>query len=167
MDENVAPLTLYPKRSSAILLFFVSSIFVATGIWMGVSGDWFGFVGAAFFGLGIPAAVVKLIPGSTSLLIDSDGITFTNLFRKTSLRWSVFDEFFVVTMWQAGLKVQQMVGFNFAPAYDRAKLGRAVAKALGNCEGALPDTYGKKAEELAAILNARLQVARRRALVGS
>ena len=77
-----------------------------------------------------------------------------------SMPWSVFDEFFVITLRQTGLKVHEMVGFNFAPTYDRAKLGRTVAKALSQCEGALPDTYGKKAEELAAILNAQLQAAR-------
>jgi hypothetical protein len=121
VNDNAAPLTLYPKRLSAIGPFFVSSIIVAIGIWMGPSEEWFGFVGAAFFGLGIPVAIIKLIPGS----------------------------------------------INFAPTYDRAKLGRAVAKVLGKCEGALPGTYGKSAKELAAILNARLQVARGRTALES
>jgi len=71
----------------------------------------------------------------------------------------VFDEFFVVTLKQTGVKVHEKVGFNFVPTYDRARLGRAVARELGKCEGALPDAYGRKAEELAAILNARLQAA--------
>ncbi len=156
MDKE---LTLYPRKSRAIGLLLVCSAFVAIGIWMGFSGERPGFLCAAFFGLGIPAAVIQLLPGSTFLLIGSEGITFANLFRKTSLPWSVFEEFFVVTLRQTGIKVHEMVGFNFVSTFDRARLGRAVAKVLGQCEGALPDTYGKKAEELAAILNARLQAA--------
>ncbi len=46
-----------------------------------------------------------------------------------------------------------MVGFNYAASYDRQKNARALASALTECEGALPNTYGKKAEELAALLN--------------
>jgi len=53
-----------------------------------------------------------------------------------------------------------MVGFNFVPTYDRGRTARAVAKALGKCEGALPNTYGRKAEELARVLNAQLHAAR-------
>jgi hypothetical protein len=153
-------MTLYPKRSSAILLLLTCSAFVAIGIWMGTTGKAFGYLCAAFFGLGVPIAVIQLIPGSTFLHIDSNGITFSNLFRKTSMSWSVFQEFYVVTMKQNGLTVRKMVGFNFAPSYDRARAGRAVAKLVADCEGALPDTYGKKAEELAELLNARLGEAR-------
>ena len=158
--EHDTPLKLYPKRSSAIWLLLACSVFVTIGVKLGLSGEWPGYLCAAFFGLGIPVAVIQMLPGSTFLVIDAEGITFANLFRQTSLPWSVFDTFFVVTLSQTGVKVREMVGFNFVPTYDRAKLGRAVAKALSKCEGALPDTYGKKAEELAAILNARLQAAR-------
>ena len=157
---SATPITFYPKRVSAIGLLLVCSAFVAIGIAVGVGGEWPGFLGAAFFGVGIPIAVIQLIPGSTFLRIDSEGITFANLFRVTSLPWSVFDEFFVVTLRHTGVSTHQMVGFNFAPTYDRAKLGRAVAKVFAKCEGALPDTYGKKAEELVGILNARLEASR-------
>ena len=159
---NTAAMTLYPKRSSTIMLLLVCSAFVAIGIALGRSGEWPGFLCAAFFGLGIPIAVIQLLPGSTFLLIDSEGVTFANLYRKTSLPWPVFEEFFVVSLSQTGVTVREMVGFNFVATYDRARVGRAVAKALGQCEGALPDTYGKKASELVAILNERLNASRGR-----
>ena len=155
MTADPTPMTLYPRRSSAIWLLVVCTAFVAIGIWTGSSGDWVGFLGAAFFGLGIPVALIELIPGSSFLHIDSNGITFSNLFRKASLPWSDVGEFYVVTMAH-----HEMVGFNFAPTYDRARTARAVSKIIGKCEGALPDTYGKKAEDLARLLNARLQEAR-------
>ena len=153
--SSATPLSFYPKRASNIGLLLVCSAFVAIGITMGQRGEWPGFLGAAFFGIGVPIAVIQLIPGSAFLRIDSEGITFANLFRETSLPWSAFDEFFVVR-----IGVNQMVGFNFAPTYDRARLGRAVAKVLATCEGALPDTYGEKVEELVALLNTRLKASR-------
>jgi len=156
-------MTLYPKRSSTIWLMLGSASFVAAGIWIARSGKSMGYVGAAFFGLTFLVAVIQLIPGSAFLLIDSSGITFSSLFRKTSLSWSVFQELFVVRMSQNGLKVVDMIGFNFVPTYDRSRAGRAIATTLTGCEGALPDTYGMKAEELARLLNDRLREARAQA----
>ena len=37
-------MTLYPKKSQAIGLFFLCAIFVAIGIWMGVTGEWIGYL---------------------------------------------------------------------------------------------------------------------------
>ena len=154
-------MTLYPKRSSAVGLFFCCSAFVAVGLWLGFGGEWLGFVCAGFFGLGIPVAVVQLIPGSTFLEIDDVGITYASLFRKTSIPWSAIDDFCVVTMKRTGVKVYEMVGFNFVPAYDRSTTGRSVSKVIAGCEGGLPDTYGMKAAELAAMLTSRLDEVRR------
>jgi hypothetical protein len=156
------PLTLFPRRRSAIVLLVLSTAFVAVGIWMARTGESFGYASIACFGLGIPIAVIQLLPGSTFLRIDENGITFANLFRKTSLPWSAFDRFVVVVIRKGGLKAHEMVGFDFAPTYDRAKVGRAIAHALAGCEGALPDTYGRKADDLAALLNARLREAQLR-----
>lgn len=46
-----------------------------------------------------------------------------------------------------------MVGFNFVESYDKNRLGRRLASVIGKCEGALPDTYGKKVEVLARLMN--------------
>lgn len=119
-----------------------------------------GFLGAGFFGLGIPLGIIQLCPGSTYPQIDATGFTFCHLFRKTSVPWSIIDEFFVVTLKQKGVSVHKMVGFNFVPSYDRARLGRCVAKLISKGEGALPDTCGRSAEELAELLNSYLQRAR-------
>jgi hypothetical protein len=158
MTEGTLPVTFYPKRSSAVWLLLGCTAFVAVGVWLGISkGDWMGFLCAGFFGLGIPVAVIQLMPGSTFLRLDSTGITFASMFKEKSLPWAVFQEFFVVTMRQTGVKVHETVGFNFVPTYDRARAGRAVARFISHCEGALPNTYGMKAEELAHILNTRLR----------
>src|SRR5262245_44959917 len=100
MTDLPSTLTLYPKKSSAVWLLLASSAFVVVGIWMGNSKEWIGYAGAAFFALGIPVALIQLLPGSSYLRIDDTCLTFSSLFRKTSVPWSVVDEFFVVTLKQ-------------------------------------------------------------------
>lgn len=159
--SEAATLVLRPKKAKTLSLLAISSMFVAIGIVVAVgAGDSLGFVCAAFFGIGVVVAVVQLIPNSSFLRIDSTGITIASMFRQTSVPWSVVDRFFVVSTKMHGLKVGEMVGFDFVPTYDRARLGRQVASALGACEGAIPDTYGKTGADLAALLNARLEAAR-------
>jgi hypothetical protein len=143
-----AAVTLYPKRSSGVLLVVVCLVFVTLGVWIGWTDDWFGYVAASFFFIGVVAAFVTLLPGSTFLRIDATGLTFANLFRTTHLPWQAIDRFFVIAA-----QHHKMVALNFAPSYEPARLGRRACKLLTGCEGALPDTYGKKAEELADFLN--------------
>jgi hypothetical protein len=153
MTETPSQVILYPKRSSAMWLFLISAVFVVVGIWIGVSENWIGFLVAAFFGLFLPVAVIQLLPGSTYLQIDHSGFTFCNLFRRTTVPWSVVEGFFVVTLKRNGMKVHQMVGFNFVETYAKQRLSRRIASVIGKCEAALPDTYGKTVEELASFMN--------------
>ncbi len=150
-------MTLYPKKSQAIGLFFLCVIFVAIGIRMGVTGEWIGYLIAGFFGLGVVVFIVQLIPGSAYLRLDPEGFTFCSLYRRTTLPWSVIDGFHVVVMRQTGLKVHELVGFNFVPAYDRSQLGRQISSAVAECEKGLPNTCGKSAKELACLMNEHLQ----------
>ncbi len=149
-------MTLYPKKSSAIVLLLVCVAFVVMGLWLARSHGWMGYLCAGFFSLGIPLAIIRLLPGSTYLEIEEEGLTISEEFRKTLVPLNVIDEFFVVKLKRTGVTVHKMVGFNFVQSYDRSTIGRGVAKAFSECEGALPDTYGMKAEELAELLNSKL-----------
>jgi hypothetical protein len=46
-----------------------------------------------------------------------------------------------------------MVGIIFAASYDKSKLPGCFPHGVGQCEGGLPDSYGMKAEEMAALMN--------------
>ncbi|MEL6382982.1 MAG: hypothetical protein AAFQ89_11010 [Cyanobacteria bacterium J06626_18] len=153
MNSTFETITLRPKAFSAFWLLLLSSLFVTIGIWMGVTDSWVGYLIAAFFALGILVGIVQLLPNSTYLRISHEGITCCNMFRETVIPLDDVDEFFVVVMRQNGLPIRRMVGFNYAPTYARSRMGHQVASAIAGCEGALPDTYGKKAEDLAALLN--------------
>ena len=149
-------MTLYPKRSSMIWLLVVCSAFVAAGLWLGARGEVVGYLCAALSALGIPIALIQLVPGSTYLSLDERGFTVRNLFRTSFMPWSAVDRFFVVTLRSTGMKVRDMVGWNFVASYDRARVARRLATIISRCEGALPDTYGKKAEDLAVLMNGYL-----------
>jgi hypothetical protein len=131
--------------------------FVAMGLWFARSHRWIGYPLAGLFGLGIPVAIIMLLPGSTYLRIKEDGLTINNLFRKRLFPWDVIDEFLVVELKRRGVNVGTIVGFNFVQSYERFTSGRRFAKAVNQCEVALPDDYGMKVEELAELLNSKLQ----------
>ena len=156
-SHNEQAAIFYPKKSSAVLLLLVCSAFVAIGLCVAAKEGWPAYVCASFFGVGIPIAIVQLLPGSSLLQVGAKGLTIVNLFRASEIPWEAIDHFNVVTMMQTGVQIHEMVGINFAPSYDAARLGRRVLRAIAGCEGALPDTYGKRADELAAWLNARLR----------
>jgi hypothetical protein len=160
MTETESPVILYPKRTSAVWLFLCSAAFVAGGILLLDTRPLIGFVSIAFFGLGLPLAVAQVLPGSTYLEIDHSGFTFCSLYRRTTVPWSVINEFRVVTLRHMGMKTHQMVGFNFVDSYDKHPVGRRISRMMGGCESALPDTYGKKAEVLASLMNNCLERSR-------
>lgn len=144
----------------AILLLLVRIAVVAAGVWVGIAGNWGGYLCAGFFAIGIPVFVIQFLPGSTCLLLAGDGFAFCKLFRRTTVPWGSVEHVLVVAPKQCGLKVHQMVGLNCVAPHDRSRLGRGIAKAIAQCAGALPDTYGMNPHELAGILNACLQSAR-------
>ena len=109
-----------------------------------------GWFVAGFFSLGIPVSLLQLFPKSSFLTVDEDGIEFAALFRKCRLRWREISEFGVYSRESIG--IGKTVGFNYSPCFERYRKMRSVNKALVGFEGALPDTYGLPAAELASLL---------------
>lgn len=151
--EHPLPFTVYPKKTTMLLLFVVCLAFVAIGILMIRDGEMMGWLCAGFFGLGIPVFLIQLYPKSSFLTVSAEGIEVCSLFRRHRLRWSDISQFGTYTIRQHGMSVTEMVGFNYSAEYQRASRTRAFSKALVGFEGGLPDTYGFRAEELAQILS--------------
>lgn len=151
--KTIEPLILRPSKWKAIGLLLICTIFALLGIRMGLSGEWIGYLCAAFFGLGVPVSILQFLPGASFLRIDAEGLTTRTMFRESHVPWNIVDQFFVVGMKQSGLTVHRMVGFNYRPEYDQRRTSRQIAETISGCEGGLPDTYGMKAEDLAALLN--------------
>lgn len=146
--EIVLPMRLVPGRGKLFVLLLVCSGFVATGLWLADKEPLMGYLTAGFFALGIPVFVLNMLPGVAYLVLDREGFTFASLFRKHTVRWADVAAFCI---WRAG--GNRMVGWQYAPDYKPQAAGRAFARALTGVQGGLPDTYGMKAEKLAALMN--------------
>lgn len=127
--------------------------FTAGGIWMIREGDLWGWWPATFFALGVVVFLIQLLPGSSFLTVSHEGIEFCAMFRRTRILWSEISEIGTYTLRHQGMPAGTFVGLNFVPEYPRYARGRALAKKMVGFEGALPDTYGFRAEELARVLS--------------
>lgn len=146
------PFTVHPRKSKILLLLLMSAGFVVGGMWMLREGDAWGWAPAVIFALCVFVFVIQLLPGSAFLTVDDEGIEFCALFRKQRYSWADISEFGTYTIRNHGMAAARFVGINFSSTYQRSPRGRAMAKAMTGFEGALPDTYGYKAEELAELL---------------
>jgi hypothetical protein len=134
-----------------LLVLLLCSGFVAGGVLMIRDGHKAGWFPASFFALGIPVALIQLLPRSSFLTVDEDGIEFCALFRKCRLKWKDISEFGVYSRESIG--IGNTVGFNYSPSYERLPTMRLLNKTLVGFEAALPDTYGLPAEDLANLLS--------------
>ena len=146
--EAGTTIVLRPSNAKWLLMLAVSLVFTAIGAAMIRGGQGIGWAVAGFFGLCALAAVIVLLPGSSYLKIRRDGFVFGSMFRRHHLPWTAVGPFGIS---QVG--PQSMVVFDIL---DSARLPRAarLGMAVAGANAGLPDTYGMKAGELAAILNA-------------
>jgi hypothetical protein len=142
------PITLHASKAKMLGLVAISAVFVVIGIYMSPKEPVMGLLCAGFFGLCGIVGVLGLIPGGSYLLIERDGFTTSSLFRKHSYQWRDVGAFGVQR-----ISRNKMVCWNFAPSYSGPKRGASISKTLTGIEAALPDTYGKKAEDLAELMN--------------
>ena len=146
---------LRPSRRTWLLVLVISLAFVAVGL-LALFGPrpaeqedvWVMWLCVGFFGLVAGVSVLQLLPQTSCLRLDTEGFTIRSLFREQTYRWDDVDTFGATR-----IGPNKMVGFNFAPHFRRAERLRGVSAALAGFEGALPDTYGMKAEELAHLMN--------------
>ena len=162
-------ITLYPSRMKWSLMLLGSIAFVVAGwfiIKMGGAGNAIiGWIGIAFFGLGIPISLLMLVPGLNALTLTPEGFSLKHLGRTRkvwNIKWSDISEFSVMEMPKAlpfpNHVQMKKVGMNYAPSLrdqlspSRIRLADWNRRRVG-CDGALPDTYGLKVEELVTLLN--------------
>ncbi|HEY1303493.1 MAG TPA: hypothetical protein VGF24_08100 [Vicinamibacterales bacterium] len=137
---------LRPSRWKTSLPLFVSLAFVAIGILV-MDGSWMALLAIAFFGLGSLVFVVTILPGATHLRLHADGFEMRTLFKTSHCRWSDIGEIGVTSVY-----MNRMVAFNFAEPYRSQHGAVVVSRALTGWDGALPDTYGMSARDLAALM---------------
>jgi hypothetical protein len=142
------PVVYRPKKAKTLLFLLLCLAFVACGLLMIHEGKAFGWLGVAFFGLGVIVFTLQLLFDCSHLRVSSSGIEVRSLWRTHSYKWSDISHFF-----PGQISSRSMVLFDYSPAYHKSQIGRVVAKTLTGAEGALPDNYGFTAEALAEHLN--------------
>jgi len=142
------PMKLLPSRLKMLGILAICSMFVAIGVFLREKEPVFGPLIAAFFGLGAVVILAQMSRNAAFLELTKDGFTFSALFRQQTYDWRDVAGFQVATM-----RGHRMVGWNFAPGYAAHAGARRLASRLTGIEGALPDTYGRKAEDLAELMN--------------
>jgi hypothetical protein len=149
--------TFRPSKGKWALILLLFAGVVAGGFDMVERPEWRvgGYVMIVFCGLGVLAALIQIVPGSSFLRVNSDGITIRAVWRTTFYRWSDIDRFGVaeLEMFSHGMTQRiRRVGLNFSSSCpDPAK--RRLNRALSGFEGVLPDNYGWDCAEFAAHLN--------------
>jgi len=116
------------------------------------SPSWIAYVGAAFFGVGIPIFAARFLRPDT-LEVGPSGLVWRNLFRSTSFRWHDVRDF---RPYRPTSKIRSPhIGFDFADDYKPEERGsRAVVRQLTGVAGSLGGGWELDAADLANLLNA-------------
>lgn len=139
---------LKPKRLKTIGLLLISILFVILGIFLIENNSFQRWLGIIFFGICMIVFLIQLIPNSSYLKLTKNGFEIRNLFKSNYTKWSDVETF------KTGyIRHSEMVMFDFSKEHNKHNIGKKIAKFLASNEGALPNTYGMKATELAELMN--------------
>ncbi len=146
------PLVLRPGRRKWVLILIACLAFVGCGaliFFVAPGGRGGGVVTMAFFGLGAAVSIFQLASNS-HLKLSRTGFTVAALRRLSTTRWSEVSSFYAVDAGPTALN--RMVAVNLVREERLDGVPGAVKAAFGY-NRLLPDTYGMKAEKLAALMN--------------
>jgi len=142
-------LTFTASRKKALLLLLGSVCFVALGVWITSEKPWLGWTCVAFFGLGVPASFLMLLPGAMYLKLDAEGFELGSFFRKEKIKWTDVARFEV-----RAIHTTKIITVVYSQAYQKQKLARAISSSLTGAEGGIPNNYNASINEIVTALNA-------------
>lgn len=150
MDSS--PCVLHPSRTKSVALLGGSLLFVLCGIWLREEGPVAAWLTIVLFGLAAVVFSVNLLPGSSYLKLTSEGFEQRVLFRTHEEAWKDIQHF---EAYRNPTSSSRLVGYVYDPdcASTAGGAARKISRSLVGLDGALPDTYGMSADELAALMN--------------
>lgn len=146
--ESDKDITFYPKKGKILLLLFIFLLSTAFGIWMLTQEHrkaWYVITVFSFCSL---MTIAALLPQSNYLRLSTEGFTVRSWFVNSFTPWTDVDRFAAEYV---GLN--KIVVFNYSHAHRKNKIAKFLAQHIKGFEAALPHNYGKKAEDLANLLN--------------
>lgn len=159
--KATSDIKLNPSRIKSILLLLGGLVFVSMATHMILhptkpSHFLYGWLGIIFFGVGIVAAALQLVPEASFLNVNHEGIQIRSLWHITSFNWSDIEKFGVAaysTYYNGIHQKYSKVGIKFSPTCNHKQKRQWGSKELVGYEFTLPDNYGMRSEDLAELLN--------------
>ncbi|MFL0742018.1 MAG: hypothetical protein AB8B42_07140, partial [Prochlorococcus sp.] len=88
MNSTKEEITFYPNKIQWVLILITSIGFMYYSIASSAKADNFILFCTILSALMIPLSAVMLLPGSSWLKVDRQGIRFAHIFRVTYIKWS-------------------------------------------------------------------------------
>jgi len=165
-------LVLTPRPWKWLGVMTIGLLFVMAGLWMANNTvepfkrgvGWFSLI---FFGLIAVVGVIQLIPGTSRVVVTSQGLHVKTFLRSYGYEWSDIERFGVAewTQWHGPFRQRhRYVGILFVEGskpISRHRRWQAWNTAFWGYHASLPDNYGCKHHELADLLNGYLEAARK------
>jgi hypothetical protein len=148
-ETDLVAVVLRPSRRKWLGIFVLCLGFVALGAVLCRDGDpsdrWIGWLSVIFFGGGGIVVVPQIFSRRAHLRLDADGFSFATLRRRSDYNWAE------ITAPFAAVRVSRikLVMFNTARPPSRTS---TLNQGFCGYDYGLPDTYGMKAEDLAALM---------------
>jgi hypothetical protein len=140
------------SRFKWAVLIFAGTVFAMGGVlifFAAPGGQVGGILVFVFFGACAAVAAIQLVFRST-LTLTTEGFTFTGLGRRVTRRWKDIVSFIAVRT----SALSGIVGIRLAVSPEQTSGVRRAARAIAGYDGgAMPDTYGMTAVELAALMS--------------
>ncbi|HEV2415545.1 MAG TPA: hypothetical protein VGX27_12110 [Candidatus Dormibacteraeota bacterium] len=109
------------------------------------------WVSVIFFALGIPISLAQMFSGRVYLELTPEGFTISRLTGHSDYRWSSVGDFSTENSTYRGVTIGKRVVF-VGPS-TVAEGHQRLTDFMSMIGGRLPDTYGMRAEDLAALMN--------------
>ena len=141
---------LYPGRGRAFFLTVFCAIFSFVGIDAGGTG----WILGVLAGAGALIFFSNLLPGAARLKLDAQGFSYRMAFREHRHNWTDIESFGVLTRRYLGvIPFSRKVCFSFTANHKKTRaLVIRMAATVTRFDGQLPDNYGLKARDLAALM---------------
>jgi hypothetical protein len=148
------PIVVRSSQSTSFVMLIISITFVAAGVLILKDPNQnlaVGYLGIAFFGLGIPVFAWRLIRPDI-LIVAPEGITWRNALRTSHWQWNDVQSFRAYS--PAGRTLSKHLGFDFTDSScAQTRRLRYGVKAIAGVEGSVGGGWELGAADLADLLN--------------
>jgi hypothetical protein len=125
----------------AVMVVLGSLAFVLAGWWMRHEHPWVGWASILFFGFcGLAGLWMLLAPRSVYLQLDARGLLIASPFRRQHIPWAEIADFEIVS-----IKGSRMIAIHYLSA---PTAGRQFSAAVSGIEGAIPNSYAARLEDI-------------------